>query len=150
RPSQYYVNHPGSGSRQDRAPPRAKENAMSSQLESYDPEEPQSDREEEAVETDWSDSDIDELPADPPAVRAVQEASREDVAAQQSIVEFDEQPDRAECPVRASQRRQSPASLQANLLDAGRRSGCRGTRAACNPAVRVPRQLISALRLPSA
>jgi len=33
---------------------------MSSQLESFDPEVPQSDREEEAVETVWSDSDIDE------------------------------------------------------------------------------------------
>src|SRR5699024_1191336 len=138
------------GSRQDRAPPRAKENAMSSQLESFDPEVPQSDREEEAVETVWSDSDIDELPADLPAVRAVQEASPEDVAEQQVIVEFDEESDLEERQVRSSQRRQRPASLQANLLDAGRRRGCRGTRAACNPAVRVPRQLISALRLPSA
>ena len=72
---------------------------MSSQLESFDPEVPQSDREEEAVETawsDWSDSDIDELPIDPPTVRAVQEASPEDVAEQQIIVEFDEESDREE------------------------------------------------------
>lgn len=69
---------------------------MSSQLESFDPEVPQSDREEEAVETVWSDSDIDELPADPPTVRAVQEASPEDVAEQQIIVEFDEESDREE------------------------------------------------------
>lgn len=69
---------------------------MSSQLESFDPEVPQSDREEEAVETVWSDSGIDGLPADPPAVRAVQEASPEDVAEQQIIVEFDEESDREE------------------------------------------------------
>jgi hypothetical protein len=69
---------------------------MSSQLESFDPEVPQSDREEEAVETAWTDSDIDEMPADSPAVRAVQEASPEDVAEQQIIVEFDDESDREE------------------------------------------------------
>ena len=69
---------------------------MSSQLESFDPEVPQSDREEEAVETAWADSDIDEMPTDQPAVRAVQEASPEDVAEQQIIVEFDDESDREE------------------------------------------------------
>lgn len=69
---------------------------MSSQLESFDPEVPQSDREEEAVETAWTDSDIDEMPVDPPAVRAVQEANPEDVAEQQIIVEFDDESDREE------------------------------------------------------
>ena len=62
---------------------------MSSQLESFDPEVPQSDREEEAVETAWTDSDIDEMPADSPA-------SPEDVAEQQIIVEFDDESDREE------------------------------------------------------
>jgi len=69
---------------------------MNSQLESFDPEVPQSDRDEEAVETAWSDSDIDELPADAPVVRPVKEASPEDVAEQQIIVEFDDESDREE------------------------------------------------------